>query len=206
MLMEVTANRSPSIICSPLKAPGLLASNMAARRSCASRRFSGSLPTTKSSRCPWRNSSWSRSVASCPVNFSRTLKAKTVASVPSARNFTFSVRPSVSSSSSESAVQLEISRILAPNHSPLNLHSTTWSVAKSFFCTGTMVLGLASAKIMVSVLSCSGASSKVPVTAAEAWPGTSNTLLMSLIARGISVAFTRKSTADCSSSIRAWVF
>ena len=56
----------------------LLASNMAARRSCASRRFSGSLPTTKSSRCPWRNSSWSRSVASCPVNFSRTLKAKTL--------------------------------------------------------------------------------------------------------------------------------
>ena len=41
-----------------------------------------------------------------------------MASVPSARNFTFSVRPSVSSSSSESAVQLEISRILAPNHSP----------------------------------------------------------------------------------------
>mmetsp|Transcript_82256 Transcript_82256/g.197233 ORF Transcript_82256/g.197233 Transcript_82256/m.197233 type:complete len:331 (-) Transcript_82256:1339-2331(-) len=198
----LTASFSPvSSTWSPvLKTPGLAASSIAASRSTASKRFSGSAATTSRRRPLARSRSWASSGASC----SRTFIARTEASCPSRRNLTTKVRPSVSSSSSESAAQLLMSSIAASNHSPLNLHSTIWSFANSFFST-VCCTGFARAIMMESVLSWMGCSCRSPETAALADPGTTREVTTSFSASGSSVALTRKSTADCSSSKTACV-
>mmetsp|Transcript_1149 Transcript_1149/g.2982 ORF Transcript_1149/g.2982 Transcript_1149/m.2982 type:complete len:200 (-) Transcript_1149:1297-1896(-) len=97
-------------------------------RSTACLRDSSSAPTISnvliSRNFACSSSSWRRFSAASPSRSSRTLAKGTTTSLPSSPNFTFTVRPSVSSSSSESAPQSSTSRTTPATQSPLTFTST----------------------------------------------------------------------------------